>query len=243
MPVSSNLHVKAGVVVRTVPRVAPERLVPLAAFGVATVHEAIGRRGLMASSLRPIYRGASIAGPAVTVSVTPGDNTMIHVVVELCQAGDVLVISPTSPCEDGYFGDLFATALKARGVQGLIIDAGVRDIRTLAEMGFPVWSKVVHAQGTVKESLGNINVPIVCGGLDVVPGDIIVADDDGVMVLARQQLDAALAAAQARTEKETRNRARFAAGEVGLDVYGMCEKLAGKGLVYVEQLSDIARPK
>ncbi|HXP97719.1 MAG TPA: 4-carboxy-4-hydroxy-2-oxoadipate aldolase/oxaloacetate decarboxylase [Telmatospirillum sp.] len=239
MPVSTHPNAKPGIVVRTIPRTPMDRLTPLADYGVATVHEAIGRRGLMASSLRPIYPGASIAGPAVTVSVTPGDNTMIHVVVELCQAGDVLVISPTSPCEDGYFGDLFATALKARGVQGLIIDAGVRDIRTLHEMGFPVWSKAVCAQGTVKESLGNVNVPIVCGGHPVEPGDIIIADDDGVMVLARGRIDEALTAAKARAEKETRNRARFQAGEVGLDVYGMRETLARKGLVYVESLSDL----
>jgi 4-hydroxy-4-methyl-2-oxoglutarate aldolase len=239
MPVSTHPNAKPGVVVRNISRTPMDRLAPLAEYGVATVHEAIGRRGLLASNLRPIYPGASIAGPAVTVSVTPGDNTMIHVVVELCQPGDVLVISPTSLCEDGYFGDLFATALKARGVQGLVIDAGVRDIRTLQEMGFPVWSKAVCAQGTVKESLGNVNVPIICGGHWVEPGDIVIADDDGVMVLARAKLDEALVSAKARVEKETRNRARFKAGEVGLDVYGMREKLAQKGLVYVDSLSDL----
>ena len=239
MPVSSHLNAKPGVVVRTIPRTPLDRLAPLAEYGVATVHEAIGRRGLMASRLRPIYAGASIAGPAVTVSVTPGDNTMIHVAVELCQAGDILVVSPTSPCEDGYFGDLFATALKARGVQGLIIDAGVRDVRTLTEMGFPVWSKAVFAQGTVKESLGNVNLPLNCGDHPVEPGDIIIADDDGVMVLARGRVDEALAAAKARAEKEAKNRDRFLAGEIGLDIYGMRDKLAQKGLVYVDTLSDI----
>ncbi len=239
MPVSSHLNAKAGVVVRNIPRTPVARLAPLAEYGVATVHEAIGRRGLMASSLRPIYPGAALAGPAVTVSVTPGDNTMIHVAVELCQAGDVLVVSPTSPCEDGYFGDLLATALKARGVQGLIIDAGVRDVRTLTEMGFPVWSRAVFAQGTVKESLGNVNTPIVCGGHPVEPGDIIIADDDGVMVLARGKLDEAVVAAKARTDKEAANRARFLAGELGLDVYGMRGKLAQKGLVYVDSLADL----
>jgi 4-hydroxy-4-methyl-2-oxoglutarate aldolase len=238
MPVSTHMP-KAGVVVRNVPRTAPDKCKPLADYGVATVSEAIGRRGLMASTLRPIYAGAQIAGPAVTVSVAPGDNTMIHVAVELCQPGDVLVVSPTSPCEDGYFGDLFATALQVRGVQGLIIDAGVRDIRSLTEMKFPVWSKAVFAQGTVKETLGNVNVPILCGGHWVEPGDIIVADDDGVCVVARARVDEALAGAQARTEKEARNRARFLAGELGLDVYGMREKLARKGLVYVDNLSDL----
>jgi 4-hydroxy-4-methyl-2-oxoglutarate aldolase len=239
MPDVAQLSAKPGVVVRNIERPPLDKLAPLVEVGVATVHEAIGRRGLMASYLRPIYPGAAIVGPAVTVAVAPGDNTMLHVVVELCREGDVLVVSPTSPCEDGYFGDLFATALKARGVRGLIIDAGCRDIRTLKEMDFPVWSKAVYAQGTVKETLGNINLPIVCGGARVEPGDIIIADDDGVLVLPRGRLDEALESAKARAEREAANRARFAKGELSLDVYGMREKLAAKGLTYVDNLSDL----
>ncbi|MFN2460287.1 MAG: 4-carboxy-4-hydroxy-2-oxoadipate aldolase/oxaloacetate decarboxylase [Candidatus Velthaea sp.] len=225
----------SGIVVRTFERSAPERIAPLAERGVATVHEALGRTGLMRSYMRPIYPGASIAGNALTVSVAPGDNTMLHVVVELCRDGDVLVIAPTSPCEDGYFGDLFGGALKARGVRGAILEAGCRDVRTLKEIDFPVWSKAVFAQGTVKETLGDINLPLVCAGRRVEPGDAIVADDDGVLVVPRARIDEALNASLARVEKETANRRRFASGEVGLDVYGMREKLAAKGLTYYDE--------
>jgi 4-hydroxy-4-methyl-2-oxoglutarate aldolase len=229
-----------GTVVRNIERSSLERLAPLAQRGVATVHEALGRIGLMRAHLRPIYPGASIVGNAVTVSVAPGDNTMLHVVVELCREGDVLVVVPTSPCEDGYFGDLFGGALKARGVRGTIIEAGCRDIRTLAEMDYPVWSKAVFAQGTVKETLGDVNLPVICAGQRVEPGDAIVADDDGVLVVPRARIGEALDASLARVEKETTNRARFAAGEVGLDVYGMREKLAAKGLRYYDDARALA---
>jgi 4-hydroxy-4-methyl-2-oxoglutarate aldolase len=223
-----------SVVVRNHPRTDAATVTALAQFGVATIHEAQGRSGLLEPHLRPIYPGARVAGTALTVSVPPGDNWMLHVAVEQCREGDVLVVAPTTRSDAGYFGELLATAVAAHGVRGLVIDAGCRDIADLTQMRFPVWARCVCATGTVKESLGSVNVPLVCAGQLVHPGDVVVADDDGVVVVPRREAEAVVVASTAREEKEEASRQRYRNGELSLDVQGMREPLARKGLHYVD---------
>jgi len=230
---------KTGVVLRNIERAGAGLVDELAAYGVATIHEAQGRKGLLAPSISAIQQGTSVSGSAVTVLVAPGDNWMFHVAVEQCRPGDVLVVAPSSPCTDGYFGDLLATSLKAHGVRALVIDAGVRDTRTLRQMGFPVWSRAVSAQGTIKETLGSVNLPIICGGQLVNPGDVVVANDDGVVIVRRDEVTQVLEATRRRADLEEQKALRLASGELGLDIYNMRPRLAEKGLRYIDSLDEL----
>ena len=227
------------VVVRNIKRTEPDIVKRLGALGVATAHEAYGRFGLMKPYMRPVWSGAETSGTAVTVLAQPGDNWMIHVAVEQCRKGDVLVVGCTADSTDGMFGDLLATSLMARGVKGLIIDAGCRDVKTLKEMGFPVWSRAISAKGTVKATLGCVNIPVVCAGVNVIPGDVIVADDDGVVAVPAKDAADVAQKGQKRNADEAEKREKLGSGVLGLDMYGMREPLAKAGLVYVENPEDI----
>lgn len=228
-----------GVVVRNIDRAPQEVIDKMAHYGVATVHEALARKGLMAPRIRPIQQGICISGSAVTLWVAPGDNWMFHVAVEQCQPGDIIVVSPSSPCQDGFFGDLLATSMRARGVIGLVGDIGIRDSQVLRDMGFYVWSRSIFSQGTVKETLGSVNVPMICADQLVYPGDVIVADDDGVVVIPRNMAVEIEQKSLARMELEESKRLRMAQGELGLDIYGMRQRLAEKGLRYVDRIEDL----
>jgi 4-hydroxy-4-methyl-2-oxoglutarate aldolase len=223
-----------SVVVTDIRRPEPSIVEGFSTIGIATIHEAQGRRGLMASHMRPVWRPAHVAGPAVTVEVAPGDNWMIHVAVEQCQPGDIMIVAPTSPCEDGYFGELLATSMVARGIKAFIIDAGIRDAADITKMKYPVWSKAIFAQGTVKETVGNVNTPVVCAGQLVNPGDIVVADDDGIVVVRRDEGADILAKSQKRDADEAEKRKVLQTGKLGLDIYNMRPRLAERGLKYVK---------
>jgi 4-hydroxy-4-methyl-2-oxoglutarate aldolase len=227
------------VVVRNIKRADPNAVGTLAALGVSTVHEALGRSGLMKPYMRPIWAGASIGGTAVTVTAQPGDNWMLHVAIEQCQKGDIVVVGCTADNTDGMFGELLATSMHARGVKGLILDAGCRDVKPLKEMGFPVWSRAVSAKGTVKATVGAVNVPVVCAGVNVEPGDVVVADDDGVVIVPKKYAVETAQKAQKRHDDEDGKRKRLAAGELGLDMYKMREALEKAGLRYVDNADDV----
>jgi 4-hydroxy-4-methyl-2-oxoglutarate aldolase len=230
-------------IIRGIGRADAETVRALGAAGVATVHEAQGRTGLMRPYMRPIYPAARVAGTAVTISIAPGDNLMIHASIEVCKPGDVLVVAPTSECTDGYFGELLGVSCQAHGIAGLIIDAGVRDTAELTAMNFPVWSKAVSSQGTVKNVPGDVNIPVVCAGALVNPGDVVIGDADGVVVVAREQAAEVARAAAQRIAKEEKTRERLRKGELGLDFYGLRAKLAELGVEFVEEAESVGSAK
>jgi len=230
---------KSGIAVRKVKRAPADAVKALGRFGVATIHEAMNRTGLLAPYMQPIYPGARVCGTAITAFGHPGDNWMLHVAAEMLQPGDVIVFAVSSPDDHGFFGELLATSFRARGGLGLIIDAGVRDISELQAMNFPVWSKAVHAKGTIKATVGSVNVPVTCAGALVNPGDVIVGDDDGVVVVPAAMAAEVAQASQAREDKEAATRARLKSGELGLDIYGMRDKLAAAGLKYYDDLDQV----